>query len=130
MTNKASRAANRPPVLIRAADGAHREGPWKGSVSAEALGTDTFVLFPRFEEVGAGPVLHVHPYDEIFVVTKGRARFTVGEESFVAEEGDVAVAPANTPHKFANAGPGPLHTMDIHLSAEWIQYDLHDPEAG
>lgn len=130
MTIKASRVPNRPPKLIRAAEGAHRNGPWSGSVSAEALGTSSFVLFARFEAVGSGPVLHVHPYDEIFVVKSGRAIFTVGEETFEAEEGDVAIAPANTPHKFKNLGPGPLHTMDIHLNDEWIQFDLHDPDAG
>ena len=130
MSTKATRAPNRPPVLIRAGDGAHRNGPWSGSVSSEALGTDTFVLFARFDEVGSGPVLHVHPYDEIFVVKSGRAIFTVGGETFGAGEGDVAMAPANTPHKFKNLGPGPLYTMDIHLNGEWIQTDLYDPDAG
>ena len=47
-----------------------------------------------------------------------------------AGEGDVAMAPANTPHKFKNLGPGPLYTMDIHLNGEWIQTDLYDPDAG
>ncbi|MBV7378174.1 cupin domain-containing protein [Maritimibacter dapengensis] len=129
MTTKASRVPPRKPVLIRAADGAHREGPWKGSISSDALGSEMFVLFPRFEDVGAGPVLHVHPYDEVFIIQEGRARFTVGEEVFVAETGDVAMAPANTPHKFKNEGPGVLRTIDIHLSTEWIQTDLHDPDA-
>ncbi|MAM60809.1 cupin domain-containing protein [Maritimibacter sp. UBA3975] len=130
MTAKASRVANRPPKLIRAADGAHRNGPWSGSVSSEALGTDSFVLFARFEAVGTGPVLHVHPYDEVFVVKSGRALFTIGNESFEAAEGDVAMAPANVPHKFKNLGPGPLYTMDIHLNDEWIQTDLHDPDVA
>ena len=74
--------------------------------------------------VGEGPTLHVHPYDEIFTITEGRARFTVGDMIIDAEAGDVVVGPANIPHGYQNLGPGRLDSLDIHLSAEWIQYNL------
>ena len=78
------------------------------------------------DEVGAGPTLHVHPYDEIFTIQVGRARFTVGDEVIDAEAGDVVFGPANIPHGYQNLGPGRLDSLDIHLSAEWVQYDLGD----
>jgi mannose-6-phosphate isomerase-like protein (cupin superfamily) len=74
--------------------------------------------------VGEGPTLHVHPYDEIFVITEGRARFTVGDQTIDAEVGDVVLGPANIPHGYQNLGPGRLDSLDIHLSPEWIQFDL------
>ena len=74
--------------------------------------------------VGEGPTLHVHPYDEIFTITEGRARFTVGDRTIDAEAGDVVLGPANIPHGYQNLGPGRLDSLDIHLSPEWIQYNL------
>ena len=74
--------------------------------------------------MGEGPTLHVHPYDEIFTITEGRARFTVGDRTIDAEAGDVVLGPANIPHGYQNLGPGRLDSLDIHLSPEWIQYNL------
>jgi mannose-6-phosphate isomerase-like protein (cupin superfamily) len=70
----------------------------------------------------------VHPYDEVFIIRKGRARFTIGDEKIEAEAGDVLMGPANIPHKYHNLGPGLLESTDIHLSRTWIQTDLDDPE--
>ena len=100
--------------------------PWKGGVSAAALDTEAFVLSANWAP-GEGPSLHVHPYDEIFVILEGRARFTVGDDVIDAVEGDTVMGPANVPHKFHNAGDGPLRSLDIHLSRTWIQTDLPDP---
>ena len=74
--------------------------------------------------VGEGPPLHVHPYDEVFTITEGRARFTVGDKIIDAEVGDVVLGPANIPHGYQNLGPGRLDSLDIHLSPEWIQFNL------
>jgi len=39
------------------------------------------VLFFSSDEVGSGLVLHFHPYDEVFIVRQGRARFTIGDDT-------------------------------------------------
>ncbi|MEM7497197.1 MAG: cupin domain-containing protein [Pseudomonadota bacterium] len=101
-------------------------GTWRGNVQGERIGAGVTVLFFRGEKVGDGPGLHVHPYDELFIVRTGRARFTVGEETFEAEAGDIVFGPAGLPHKFENLGPGPLETTDIHQSPRWIQADLDE----
>ena len=90
--------------------------------------TGTTVLFYGTDEVGKGPAWHVHPYDEIFIIREGHARYKIGDDVIEAEAGDILIGPANIPHKFENLGPGRLDTVDVHLSSEWIQTDLYDPE--
>lgn len=113
----------RPPAKGRLFDGA-LPGPYRGSVNGEVLGTSVTVLTYGNDEPGTGPVLHVHPYDEVFVVTLGHARFFVGDEVIDAEAGDTVLGPAGLPHRFVNLGPGRLQTIDIHLSPTWIQTNL------
>lgn len=112
------------PVKLSRAEWASSTLPWQGGVSGDDLNTDVLILFVTSEEIGAGPSLHVHPYDEVFIVRKGNARFTIGEETIEATEGDVLMGPANVPHAYENLGPGTLETTDIHLSRTWIQTDL------
>ena len=72
----------------------------------------------------SGPVLHTHPYEEIFVVQEGEATYTVGDDTIVVSAGQIVVAPANVPHKFVNSGSGPLRQVDIHPSARIQQIDI------
>lgn len=100
------------------------EGPWRGNVPGVSLGGPITVLAYGTDLLGAGPPLHVHPYDETFVVLVGRARFTVGEVTLEASAGEVVFGPAGVPHRFENIGSGRLQTIDIHHSPRWIQTDL------
>ena len=95
-----------------------------GLLEGKTLGTGVTLIHYVTEVVGEGPTLHVHPYDEFFTINEGRARFTVGDETIDAEAGDVVLGPANIPHGYQNLGPGRLDSLDIHLSPEWIQYNL------
>ncbi|MGR3805345.1 cupin domain-containing protein [Marinibacterium profundimaris] len=98
--------------------------PWRGNVPGAELGGEVTVLTYGTDEIGAGPRLHVHPYDETFVVVAGRARFFVGDAVIEATEGEVVFGPKGLPHRFENIGPGRLQTVDIHHSPRWIQTDL------
>jgi mannose-6-phosphate isomerase-like protein (cupin superfamily) len=69
------------------------EGREHGSSVSFFIGT-----FPP----GTGPGLHLHPYDETFIVEAGSATFTVGDDSFELGAGQIAVVPARTPHKFVS----------------------------
>ncbi|MDD9908159.1 MAG: cupin domain-containing protein [Ahrensia sp.] len=97
---------------------------WFGKIEGRDIGTQATILFFSTEEIGDGPPLHTHTYDELFLIGSGRARFTVGETSFVAERGDVVFGPAHIPHKFENLGPDPFQTTDIHLSDHFEQVEL------
>ena len=73
---------------------------------------------------GTGPVLHTHPYEEIFVVQEGEATYTVGDDTIEVSAGQIVVAPAGVPHKFVNSGSGPLRQVDIHPSGLIQQIDI------
>lgn len=75
---------------------------------------------------GTGPRLHSHPYEEVFIVQEGRSTFTVGDSTVELHAGQIAVVPANTPHKFINSGEGPLRQIDIHASPRMITTWLED----
>jgi mannose-6-phosphate isomerase-like protein (cupin superfamily) len=117
------RPDDRPPAVARLFDGA-LAGLHRGFVNGDTLGTGVTVLTYGNDEPGTGPGLHVHPYDEIFIVQQGHARFFVGDRVIDAQAGDVVLGPAAVPHRFINLGPGRLQTMDIHNSPTWIQTDL------
>ena len=118
----------KPAVHIQG--GEKREGTldWRGLVDGDTLGSNVTILFFATDDVGEGPSWHVHPYDEVFIIKRGRARFKIGDEIIEAEEGDVLLGPAAVPHKYENLGPGSLESIDIHLSRTWIQTDLEDPD--
>ncbi len=81
-------------------------------------------MFYETDEIGKGPVLHVHPYAETFIVIEGRAHYQIGDAVIEAEAGEILTGRAEVPHKFTNLGPGRLRTIDIHHSPEWIQTNL------
>ena len=119
------KADGRPATKARLFDPANG-GPWRGSVEGLAMGGQITVLAYGTDTVGAGPRLHVHPYDESFIITEGRARFVVGETTLDASAGEIVFGPAGVPHRFENLGPGRLQTIDIHHSPRWIQTDLDE----
>jgi quercetin dioxygenase-like cupin family protein len=71
---------------------------------------------------GNGPGLHLHPYDETFIVETGSATFTVGDETLELQAGQIAVVPANTPHKFVS-GEG-FRLISISPSDQMEQQNL------
>jgi len=74
---------------------------------------------------GRGPGLHIHPYEEVFVVQAGTLTFTVGEETIEVSAERVVVVPPGTPHKFTNTGADIAHHVDIHVSGQmqttWLE---------
>ena len=72
-----------------------------GRFEGRGLGSSVSFFIGTFPE-GAGPGLHTHSYDETFIVEAGSAAFTIGEETLELREGQIAVVPAETPHKFVS----------------------------
>jgi len=113
-----------PPVKIFAADWENPGKALRGLLEGKDIGTNITLIRYVTEVIGEGPKLHIHPYDEVFTISEGRARFTVGDKTIDAQAGDIVLGPANVPHGYQNLGPGKLDSLDIHLSSEWIQFDL------
>ena len=121
-------SAHRNPAILHRHDWASHDHLWKGYFEGQDINTGVTVLFYTTDKIGAGPRWHVHPYDEIFIVRKGQALFTIGDRKIEARAGDILMGPAEIPHKYHNLGPGTLETTDIHLSERWIQTNLEDPQ--
>lgn len=81
-------------------------------------------IFWVFTLPGQGPVLHLHPYEEVFVMQQGQATFTIGDTTLEVSGGQIVVAPASTPHKFKNSGEEPLQMVSVHPSQQVIQTNL------
>jgi mannose-6-phosphate isomerase-like protein (cupin superfamily) len=120
-----------PPIQSKTAPAKVSASEWqtqgqklRGLLEGKHLNTNITLIRYVTDVVGEGPALHVHPYDEVFTIAEGRARFTVGDKMIDAEAGDVVLGPANIPHGYQNLGPGRLDSLDIHLSPEWIQFNL------
>ena len=75
---------------------------------------------------GGGPKLHLHPYEEVFIVQEGRATYTIGGATLEVTAGQIAIVPAGVPHKFINSGSGRLLQVDIHHSPRFITTWLED----
>jgi len=90
-------------------------------------GANVCLIFVDLEP-GDGPRLHRHPYEEIFIVLEGQAKFTVGSDTVEAHAGQVLIVQPGIPHKFVNSGDGRLRQVDIHASArfvtEWLEEQL------
>jgi quercetin dioxygenase-like cupin family protein len=92
-----------------------------GRFEGREHGSSVSFFIGTFDQ-GTGPGLHTHPYDETFIVEAGSATFTVGDEAFELGAGQIAVVPANTPHKFVS-GEG-FGLISIAPSDHMVQEDL------
>jgi len=71
-----------------------------------------------------GPPLHVHPNAEVFLVERGTATFTIGDEEVVVSSGQVVMVPPETPHRFHNTGGEDLRVVSMQPSAEVHQANV------
>ena len=69
---------------------------------------------------GKGPLLHTHPYEEVFIVQEGEVTFVIGTETLTVNGGNVVIVPPEIPHKFTNTGTTPLRQLSIHPTKEII----------
>jgi quercetin dioxygenase-like cupin family protein len=74
---------------------------------------------------GAGPLLHRHPYPEVFIVHAGEAEFEIDGTRLRATAGDILIAPAGSAHRFTNTGTQRLRVTAIHtapdMDTEWLE---------
>jgi mannose-6-phosphate isomerase-like protein (cupin superfamily) len=95
-----------------------------GSTTGHRLGIGEITVAPHT----AGPPQHRHArHDEGFYVVCGTARFTVGDTSYDAPRGTLAMIPPGAPHTFANPGDEPLVLLNTFTPDLYVQYfrDLH-----
>lgn len=84
----------------------------------------TASFFVNTHAPGEGPSLHRHPYEEIFILLDGQARFRRGGDEIDAQAGEIVIVPPNTPHGFTNTGDERLLFVSIHPAPEMVQENL------
>lgn len=71
----------------------------------------------------AVPPQHVHrEHDEIFIVTRGKLRFTSGADSVDVEAGSCVTVPPGTPHTFANPFNEPATFIGTLSPDRYVEY--------
>jgi pimeloyl-ACP methyl ester carboxylesterase/quercetin dioxygenase-like cupin family protein len=100
-----------------------------GSTTSHRLGIVEITIAPHT----AGPPQHRHArHDEGFYVVSGTAQFTVGEQTYEAEQGTLVMIPPGAPHTFANASDRPAVLLNTFTPDFYVQYfrDLRDLAAS
>ena len=75
--------------------------------------------------VGAGfpgPPLHHHDFDETFYVLEGELTFQLEDEVFTRKQGELAFAPRNVAHTFANLSGAEARRLIVCTPAGFERY--------
>jgi quercetin dioxygenase-like cupin family protein len=86
-----------------------------------------WVVYPP----GAEGVLHYHDtQDELYLVHRGTARFTVDGEEHIVEAGGLVHVESETPRLVSNAGEDDLYLLVVGGKGGYVERDGHlvDPE--
>jgi quercetin dioxygenase-like cupin family protein len=70
----------------------------------------------------AGPPLHIHDFDEAFYVIEGELTFQLEDRLFTAGPGELAFAPRNVPHTYANRSGAPARFVLVCTPAGFERY--------
>ena len=104
-----------------------RSGSGSPQFDGAAHGDAGVSFFVNRTPPGAGPSLHRHSYDEVFVVLEGRPTFLGDGETTLVEAGKIAIARAGEWHGFRNDTDEPLLVISIHpvdhMETEWMDED-------
>lgn len=77
-------------------------------------GRDTagrYTLIDMLVPQGGGPPPHRHDFEEMFTVLEGEIEVTFRGETTTVRAGQTVNVPANAPHRFTNAAPGPARLL-------------------
>jgi quercetin dioxygenase-like cupin family protein len=69
-----------------------------------------------------GPPLHRHDFDEAFYVVEGELTFQLGDEVFTCGRGELAFAPRNVAHTYANHSDAPARAVLVCTPAGFERY--------
>ena len=69
-----------------------------------------------------GPPLHHHGFDEAFYVLEGELTFQLRDEVFTRRAGELAFAPRDVPHTYANHSDAPARALIVCTPAGFERY--------
>ncbi len=110
--------------VIPREDGRDDGEDWEQNYTQLPGDANISIILESTTKEGVGPRLHRHPYAETFIIRRGTATFTVGDEQVVGKAGQVLVVPAGVAHKF-KTGPEGYEAVHIHAGSqfetEWLE---------
>ena len=103
--------------------------PVRPGVRRRAFGTDDVMLVMNHCEPGMEPRPHSHDFDQIALITKGRAIYHIGDEDNDVGPGSIMLIPAGVEHWIEPTGNETVHNIDVFAPArsdyahllEWMQ---------
>jgi quercetin dioxygenase-like cupin family protein len=87
--------------------------PVRPGVRRRAFGTDDVMLVMNHCEPGMEPRPHSHDFDQIALITRGRAIYHIGEEDNVVGPGPIMLIPAGVEHWIEPTGDETVHNIDV-----------------
>jgi quercetin dioxygenase-like cupin family protein len=69
-----------------------------------------------------GPPLHHHGFDEAFYVLEGELTFKLRDDVFTRRAGELAFAPRDVPHTYANHSDAPARALIVCTPAGFERY--------
>lgn len=95
------------------------------NIEGYLIGSPVSIIREFASVPGTGPRLHRHPYVETFVIHRGRALFTVGDEQVIGAGGQILVVPALVSHRFEVLDGGTYEATHVHANdrfvTEWLE---------
>jgi quercetin dioxygenase-like cupin family protein len=103
--------------------------PVRPGVRRRAFGTDDVILVLNQCEPGMEVRPHSHEFDQIAMITKGRAIYHVGEEPNQVGPGSIMLIPAGVEHYIEPVGEETVENIDVFAPArgdylhllEWLK---------
>ncbi|GAA1490431.1 cupin domain-containing protein [Brachybacterium sacelli] len=111
-------------LVISRSDGREDGEDWAENYEHLPGAAGVSLILESTTREGQGPRLHLHPYAETFLIRRGSATFTLGDDTVVGRAGQVLIAPARMPHTF-RTGPDGYEAVHIHpaeaIETEWLE---------
>jgi mannose-6-phosphate isomerase-like protein (cupin superfamily) len=108
-------------VTYRRGDSDQRPwGRWEVLETGEGYAVKRITVDP-----GAILSLQLHHHrEEHWVIVKGRARVTRGDEVLELARNDAVFIPVETAHRVENPGPGPLELIEVQIGERLDENDI------
>ncbi len=94
------------------------------------LPTRNFVMGQSQIYPGGGIPRHAHENEEVYLILKGRAHMTVGDETFEVSEGTAVYLPPNVPHGLTNAGEEDVLLLFVYSPATLVSHWSEERQKG
>jgi len=91
--------------------------PVRAGVRRRAFGTTDVMLVLNHCEPGMDLRPHSHDFDQIALITKGRAIYHIGDEANEVGPGSVMLIPAGTEHHIEPLGEETVENIDVFAPA-------------